>query len=239
MKEDNLLRVLIEAGVGSRRKLAAAIMKGRVTLNGSVVSDLRYPVDISKDAITLDDEAIGMAKKELVYLMINKPAGVLSTVRDERGRKTVADLIPEKYRHLRLYPAGRLDKDTTGLILLTNDGALTNRITHPRYGSEKEYFIQIDGLLKEDDINRLEQGIEIEGNKTSLAKVKKLDNTPPYNYSITIHEGRKRQVRRMFLALGYRTLALKRVRTGNLTLGNLKEGEVKELNNREVKLLSD
>jgi 23S rRNA pseudouridine2605 synthase len=237
-KED-LLRVLIEAGIGSRRKLAAAVMQGRVTVNGVVVTDLRHSVDISRDIIALDGEVVKTGKRQLVYLMLNKPAGVLSTVRDERGRKTVTDFIPGKYRHLRLYPAGRLDKDTTGLLILTNDGELTNRITHPRYGSEKEYHIHIDGELTTTDIVKLEKGIDIEGNKTSPAKVEKLDNTTPYNYSITIREGRKRQVRRMFLALGYRTLALKRVRIGNLTLGNLKEGEVKALSSREVKLLSD
>ena len=234
MKEDNLLGVLIEAGIGSRRSLAAAIMQGKVTVNGVIISDLRHPVDISGDIIALDGEVVKTGKKQLVYLMLNKPEGVLSTVRDERGRKTVTDFIPEKYRHLRLYPAGRLDKETTGLILLTNDGTLTDRITHPRYGNEKEYYIQIEGLLKEDDIKRLEQGIEIEGNKTSPARVKKLDGSPPYNYSITIQEGRKRQVRRMFLAIGYRTLALKRVRIGNLTLGDLKEGEVRELRKENV-----
>ncbi len=234
-----MLGVLIEAGIDSRRRLASAIMQGRVTVNGVTETDLRCPVDISGDIIALNGEVVETGKTQLVYLVLNKPAGVLSTVRDERGRKTVTDFIPEKYRHLRLYPAGRLDRDTTGILLLTNDGELTNRITHPRYGSEKEYHIHIDGELDTGDMRKLEKGIEIEGNTTSPAKVKKLDNTLPYNYGITIYEGRKHQVRRMFLALGYRPLALKRVRIGNLTLGNLKEGEVRELSNREVKRLSD
>ncbi|MFC1900198.1 pseudouridine synthase [Chloroflexota bacterium] len=232
--KENLLGVLIEAGIGSRRKLAAAIMQGKVTVNGTIATNLRHPVDSRKDTIAVNGKVIGIKQEQHVYLMLNKPEGVLSTVSDERGRKTVTDLIPEKYRDLRLYPAGRLDKDTKGLLLLTNDGEFTNRITHPRYENEKEYYIRIYGEVKVADIKKLEKGIEIDGSMTSPAVVKEIRDAPNYNYSITIHEGRKRQVRRMFLHLGYRPLALKRVRIGNLTLGNLKEGEVRELSRREV-----
>ncbi len=233
-EEDDLLGVLIEAGIGSRRKIAAAIMQGRVTVNGEVVSDLRYPVDRKKDRISIDGEEVVLKKEQPVYLVLNKPKGVLSTVKDERGRKTVLDFVPDKYRGLRLYPAGRLDKDTTGLLLLTNDGELTHRLTHPGFEHEKEYWIHINGVLKPEEIKKLEKGIKLEDGMTSSAKIKKLDDSKIFNYSITIHEGRKRQVCRMFSALGYRTLALKRVRIANLTLGDLREGEVREIAGGEV-----
>ena len=236
-EKENLLGALIEAGIGSRRRLAAAIIRGRVTVNNEVVSDLRFPVDGEKDHIKIDGQVVELKKARLVYLMLNKPKGVLSTVKDERGRKTVRDFVPDKYHGLRLYPAGRLDKDTTGLLLLTNDGELTHRLTHPGFENEKEYWIHINGVLRPQEIKKLEKGIELEDGMTSPAKVKKLDNAGPFNYSITIHEGRKRQVKRMFSALGYRTFTLKRVRIGKLTLGDLGEGEVRELTGAEVKLL--
>ncbi len=163
----------------------------------------------------------------------------MSTTRDERGRRTVLDIIPGKYRHLRLYPAGRLDKDSTGLLLLTNDGELTYRLTHPRFEHEKEYLLHIDSELRTSEKKKLERGIKLEDGLTSPAVVREVKSSPPFNYSITIHEGRKRQVHRMLMALGHRVLALKRIRMGNLTLGDLKEGAARELSAREVrKLLS-
>ena len=228
-QKDTLLGVLLKAGAGSRRKVAAAIMEGRVTVNGRVVDSLRFALDPEKDIIALDGKEIKTESERPVYLMLNKPAGMLSTVRDERGRMTVMDLVPEKYRKMRLYPAGRLDKDTTGLLLLTNDGELTHRLTHPSFENEKEYYVNIDGRLTDEDIRSLEEGVELEEGITSPAKVRELENELPYNYSIIIHEGRKRQVRRMFAALGYFTIALKRVRIGKLMLGDLKEGEVREI----------
>lgn len=238
-KNENLLGVLIDSGIASRRRLATAIMKGLVTVNGEVVSDLRYPVDSGQDTIFVDGKPVGRKQKKYVYIMLNKPEGVLSAIRDVRGRKTASDFIPHKYRHLRLYPAGRLDMDTTGLLLMTNDGELTYRLTHPSFENEKEYLVEVRGELKPEELKRLEGGIELDDGLTVPARVRKLKNSPPFNYSITIHEGRKRQVRRMFAALGYYHVpTLKRVRIGKLTLGDLKEGEVRELTKREVDLLS-
>jgi len=168
--------------------------------------------------------------------VLNKPSGIMSTTSDERGRRTVIDILPEKYRHLRLYPVGRLDKDSTGLLLLTNDGELTNRLTHPRFEQEKEYLVSISDKLKTEEERKLEQGIELEDGLTHPAAIKEVD-LPPFNYSITIHEGRKRQVRRMFESLGHPVLALKRIRLGSLNLGKLKEGEIRELSAKEVKTL--
>ncbi|MFC2021237.1 pseudouridine synthase [Chloroflexota bacterium] len=236
-KKENLLGILIEARIASRRKLAAAIMEGRVTVNGKMITNLRHPINAVKDSITLNGQAVVLKPKQYVYIMLNKPDGVFSTVSDERGRPTVIDYIPQKYRHLRLYPVGRLDKDTKGLLLLTNDGDLTYRLTHPGFENEKEYLMSINGELKPGELKKLEKGVRLEDGMTVPAKVKEVENSPPFNYSLTIHEGRKRQVRRMFEVLGYRVLALKRVRLGKLTLGNLKEGEVKELMGEEIKQL--
>lgn len=233
-KKGNLLGVLIEAGIASRRKLAAAIIEGRVTVNKKVVTNLRHPVG-SDDAITVDGKAIKLKPAKYIYIIMNKPYGVLSTASDERGRKTVIDLLPEKYRQMRLYPTGRLDIDSTGMLLLTNDGDLTFRLTHPSFENEKEYLVQVKDKLKPEEVRQLEKGIRLEDGMTAPAVVKEVKNSQPFNYSITIHEGRNRQVRRMFGVLGHPVLALKRIRLGSLTLGNLKEGETREIPNQKIK----
>ena len=231
-----LLKALAEAGIGSRRWLADAIKQGRVKVNGEVAEDFRQPVNTETDRISISGQPVDLKPRQLVYLMLNKPKGVVSTTSDERGRRTVLDILPEKYRHLRLYPVGRLDKDTTGLLLLTNDGEFTNRLTHPRFELEKEYLVSIADKLKPEEKRKLEQGVELDNGPTHPAIVKEIES-PPFNYSITIHEGRKRQVRRMFDSLGHPVLALKRVRLGSLKLGKLKEGELRELSGKEVKSL--
>ncbi|MFC1938299.1 pseudouridine synthase [Chloroflexota bacterium] len=239
MASEPLLKLLTGTGTGSRRWLADAIKHGRVTVNGEVVEDFRHPVNTKRDRISIDGRSVELEPKQAVYLMLNKPSNIMSTTHDERGRRTVLDIIPGKYRHLRLYPAGRLDKDSTGLLLLTNDGELTYRLTHPRFEHEKEYLLHIDGELRPVEKKKLERGIELEEGLTSPAVVREIKSSPPFNYSITIHEGRKRQVHRMLEALGYRVLALKRIRMGNLSLGDLKEAAIRELSAREVrKLLS-
>jgi 23S rRNA pseudouridine2605 synthase len=231
-----LLKLLTETGTGSRRKMADAIRNCRVTVNGQVAENFRLPVNIKTDHIQLDNKPVVLTAQKSVCLMINKPAGILSTTEDERGGRTVLDILPEKYRKLRLYPVGRLDKDTTGLLLLTNDGDLTNRLTHPRYEHEKEYLVHIAEKLTGANKQKLERGIELDDGTTAPAKIREV-STSPYNYSITIHEGRKRQIKRMFAHLGYRVLALKRIRIGNLVLGDLKEGVTLELTAREISRL--
>jgi len=242
MKEQpltTLLKALIDAGAGPRRRVADAIMRGSVCVNGNVVSDLRHMVNVDNDRITVDGRAADIMPKKYVYLMLNKPAGVLSTVHDERGRRTVIDILPAKYRRLGLHPVGRLDKDSTGLLLLTNDGDFTYRLTHPRFEKEKEYFVQVEGRMKADEMRILERGVELEDGMTHKAIVKSI-KSPPFNYSIVLHEGHKRQVRRMFAALGYRVTALKRVREGSVALGDLGEGESRELSAWEVgRLMSE
>lgn len=232
-----LLKALTESGVGSRRRIADAIKNGRVEVNGKPVENFRHPVNPETDRVSVNGKQVNLKPRHTVYLIINKPVGILTTTSDERGRRTVLDILPEKYRHLRLYPVGRLDKDSTGLLLLTNDGELTYRLTHPKFEHEKEYLIHIDGRLKPDEKTKLEKGVELEDGMTYPVVVKEVKSSPPFNYSITIHEGRKRQVRRMLANLGYSVMELRRIRMGNLHLGNLREGAIRELTPEEVRSL--
>jgi 23S rRNA pseudouridine2605 synthase len=233
-----LLKALAEARVGSRRWIADAIKNSRVEVNGETVEDFRHPVNPGTDRISVNGKPVDLKPRRTVYLMVNKPAGILTTTGDERGRSTVLDILPEKYRRLRLYPVGRLDKDSTGLLLLTNDGDITYRLTHPKFEHEKEYLIHIEGVLKPEEKRKLERGLKLEDGMTYPVVVKEVKSQPPFNYSITMHEGRKRQVRRMLANLGYRVIALKRIRMGNLILGNLREGAIRELNPAEIRSLA-
>jgi len=216
--------------------VADAIKNGRVKVNGERVEDFRHPINPETDRVTVNGKPVSLKPAGTVYLMVNKPAGIITTTSDERGRRTVVDILPEKYRRLRLYLVGRLDKDSTGLLLLTNNGELTYRMTHPKFEHEKEYLIQIDGVLKLEEKRKLERGLELEDGVTYPIIVREI-KSPPFNYSITTHEGRKRQLRRMLASLGYQVLALKRIRMGKLNLGNLKEGAVRELTEVEVRSL--
>ncbi len=238
MPEKSLLKALTEAGTGSRRRMADAIKQGRVKVNDTVAESFNHPVNVRKDRITIDGQQVNLTSEKTICLMLNKPPDVVSTVHDEKGRRTALDILPQKYRNLRLYPVGRLDKDTTGLLLLTNDGDLTYRLTHPKFENEKEYLVQIKGTLKNEEREALETGIRLEDGITSPAKIMEVESSPPFNYSITIHEGRKRQVRRMFEHLGHPVLALKRVRIGSLSLGDLKEGDVRLLSKNSIERLS-
>lgn len=236
MIETTLLKALTEGGIGSRRKVTEAIKSGKVTVNGVVAENFRQPIKLGIDRIVFEGRAVKLQAEPVVYLMLNKPKGLLSTTSDERGRRTVMDILPEKYRRLRLYPVGRLDLDSTGLLILTNDGSLTYELTHPRFEHEKEYLVQLDGVLQPGEKQSMERGVSLEDGVTAPSKIKEVTSTP-FNYSITIHEGKKRQIRRMFAHLGHRILALKRIRMGTLNLGILKEGEVRELTQREVNAL--
>ncbi|MEE8470951.1 MAG: pseudouridine synthase [Dehalococcoidia bacterium] len=238
MSSTPLIKVLTEGGIGSRRRLADAIKQGKVEINGRVVEDFRHPVSVETDRLSIDGQPVDLRPRKAVYLMLNKPRGVVSTTNDERGRRTVVDILPAKYRHLRLHLVGRLDKSSAGLLLLTNDGELTYRLTHPKFEHEKEYLVSIASRLRPGDKRRLQQGIELEDGLTHPAAVREV-KAHPFNYSVTIHEGRKRQVHRMFASLGHRVLALKRIRTGCLTLGDLREGDVRELSPQEVQALLD
>ncbi len=236
MASQPIIKLLTGSGAGSRRQMTAAIKRGAVVINGETVQSFNHPVDPATDVVTIDGKPVSLAVERAVYVMLNKPAGVISSTSDQRGGTTVIDILPEKYRRLRLYPVGRLDRDSTGLVLLTNDGDLTLRLTHPRYEQEKEYLVHTGQSLRPEDRQKLERGIDLDDGRTSPAAVKPV-REPPLTYSVTIHEGRKRQVRRMFAALGYRVLELKRIRIGSLKLGKLPEGHSRELTRREVEAL--
>jgi 23S rRNA pseudouridine2605 synthase len=236
MPVKSLLKALTEAGLGPRRGMAEVIKQGKVTVNGETAESFTRPINTESDRVTISGKKIRFKPDETICLMLNKPPGIVSTASDEKGRRTVLDIIPSRYKKHRLYPVGRLDIDTTGLLLLTNDGDLTYRLTHPKFEHEKEYLLQIRGKLNAKEKSMLERGIRLEDGLTYPARVKEV-SLPPFNYSITIHEGRKRQVRRMFERLRHPLIALKRVRVGHLRLGDLKEGEVRRLSSAETRML--
>jgi 23S rRNA pseudouridine2605 synthase len=229
-----LLKYLVEAGLGSRRQVVAAIKVGRVAVNGRQAESYTMPVYAQADRITFDGKPVSFHDRARIVLMLNKPLNLLTTTSDDRGRKTVLDILPAEYRGLGLYPVGRLDHDTTGLLLLTNDGNLTYRLTHPRFELGKEYLVHIEGSLTQQQREQLEKGVLLDDGMTAPAKVNEINYEPPYNYSITIHEGRTRQVRRMFAHLAYTVRALKRVRMGNLRLGELAEGSFRKLSAQDI-----
>ena len=232
-----LLKVLSQSGIGSRRQLAEAIRQGRVKVNGEVTEDFSHALEITTDCVTIDNQPVNIRPKKPVYLLLNKPAGVLSSTSDKRGRRTVIDILPDKYRQLGLHSVGRLDKNTTGLLLLTNDGELTYRLTHPKFEHEKEYLVLIEGILQPGEKRMLERGVTLADGVTHNAVVEEV-NMKRFNYKMIIHEGRKRQVRRMFEHFGHRVIALKRVRMGTIRLGNLAKGGVRELTKQEIQRLS-
>ena len=236
MPRQPLIKVLTGSGIGSRRQMTAVIKRGGVTINGRVAESYNEPVDPTEDTVSIDGRTVSTRPEPNLYLMLNKPGGIVSTTRGERGEKTVIDILPQEYRQVRVYPVGRLDKDSTGLVLLTNDGNLAYKLTHPRFEQEKEYLVRTDGILTPEEMTKLEKGIDLEDGKTSPAKVE-TSKQVPFNYSVTIHEGRKRQIRRMFAALGYKVLELRRVRFANLRLGTLPQGKVRNLTASELESL--
>ena len=228
-----LLKTLRNAGLGSRRDLAEVIKAGRVKVNDVVAENYNLPL-AAADNITMDNKPISPDKLQKIYLILNKPMGIISTTEDPHGRKTVLDLLPAEYNKYQLFPVGRLDEDTTGLVLLTNDGELAYRLTHPRFEVEKEYLVAVDGALNTTQVDQLQDGIELDDGVTAPAKLKPV-NLEPFNYRIIIHEGKKRIVRRMFAAVGHQVRMLKRVRIGKLKLENLKEGTYRRLTEAEVR----
>ena len=226
-----LAKFLAHAGVASRRAAEDIVRAGRVTVGGDVVTDPARDVDeLSQVAV---DGRILTGEEDRVVLMLHKPAGVVSTARDTHGRRTVLDLVPR--RGSRLYPVGRLDADTTGLILLTNDGELANGLTHPRFEVPKTYLARVSGgTVGEKALRALREGVDLDDGRTSPAKVRQVE---PGVLELTIHEGRKRQVRRMIEAIGRRVVDLRRVRFGPLTLGDLPPGRSRRLAPAEVERL--
>lgn len=211
------------------------IEEGRVSINGQPVTQLGVQVDEAKDDVRIDNKPIRPIT-ELVYVLLHKPVSYLVTCDDKFRRPTVLDLVA-KYRDI-VKPVGRLDLNSSGLLLLTNDGELAFRLTHPRYNIDKTYLVKCEGLLSDDEKARLEKGIELDDGLTAPAKVELLSRTENFSrFHITIHEGRKRQIRIMCLTIGHKVIALKRLQFGNLTLGALDEGKYRLLNPQEIATL--
>jgi 23S rRNA pseudouridine2605 synthase len=227
-----LAKHLAHAGVASRRAAETIIGAGRVTVDGETVTDPARDVT-GAEAIAVDGEALSARTPRRVVYALHKPAGVVSTAHDPQGRQTVVDLVPEA--RTRLYPVGRLDADTTGLILLTNDGDLANRLTHPRYEVPKTYRAKVSAPPVHDAALRtLREGVELDDGRTAAARVRRVR---PDVLEITIHEGRKRQVRRMCDAVGHPVIALRRIAFGPLRLDDLAPGAHRRLSGAEVERL--
>jgi len=228
---ERIQKVIASSGVTSRRKAEELIMSGRVSVNGKTISTLGVKVS-SKDKIEVDGVVISKSQK--VYYLLNKPRGVISSAQDEKGRKTVVDLIDTSAR---IYPVGRLDYDTTGVLLLTNDGEFSNILMHPCYEIDKVYMAKIRGIITGADIRTLKEGVSIDEKtfKASKVKLRKVDSkTNTSMVEIIIHEGYHHQVKKMFSSLGYEVLKLKRERVGIFTLAGLKSGAYRKLTPKEV-----
>lgn len=231
---ERLQKFIAESGYTSRRKAEELIKEGKVSVDGKIITELGTKVS-GKEEIIIDGELLKKEEKE--YFLLNKPRGVITAVSDDKNRKTVVDIIKSDKR---VYPVGRLDYDTTGVLLLTNDGEFSNILMHPNNRIDKVYMAKIRGIIKGDSINKLKSGVEIDGRKTRKCYVK-LRKTDPKNntsyVSIIIHEGRNHQVKKMFEAVGFEVLKLKRERVGIFTLDGLKSGEFRKLSPKEVSII--
>lgn len=232
---ERLQKVMAQAGIASRRKSEDLIVAGKVKVNGETVTELGTRVSRA-DRIEVD--GVQIVEEETVYHLLYKPRGIISTANDEKGRKTVVDFFPEIEE--RIYPVGRLDYDTSGIIIMTNDGEFAYLMTHPKFEIKKTYIAKTKGIPRRDDLKKLERGIELEDGMTAPARVKMISNDQKAKTAIveiTIHEGRNRQVRRMFDAIGCPVDGLKREAFGNLTTRGLNAGESRALTIHEVKQL--
>lgn len=231
---ERLQKFIANSGYTSRRKAEELIKEGKVIVNGETITNLGHKVD-SNDEVVIDGMRI--EKENKVYYLLNKPRGYVSSTSDDKGRKVVTDIINT---NLRIYPVGRLDYDTTGILILTNDGEFANLMMHPKNKIDKLYIAKIKGILFKNEIEKLSKGIEIDGIKTSKAriKVKKYDKkTNTSIVEVIIHEGRNHQVKKMFEAVGHEVLKLKREQIAFLTLDGLSSKEYRMLTSKEVKRL--
>lgn len=234
--EERLQKYMASCGIASRRKCEELILLGKVKVNGNVIEELGFKVNPLKDIVEYDGRVITKEEKK-VYIMLNKPEDVITSVKDEKDRKTVIDIVKVNER---IFPIGRLDYDSSGLILLTNDGELYNKIIHPRVELDKKYVAVVKGEVSLDDKEKFESGIDIGGYITAPAKLKMLEYSHRKDLStieVCIHEGKNRQIRKMCSAINHEVISLKRVSIGNVRLGQLKKGEYRYLNDEEMKYL--
>lgn len=238
MKQEviRLQKYMSKCGIASRRKSEDIILDGRVKVNEKIVTELGTKIDVYNDVVKVDDKVISEIDKK-IYIMLNKPEGYITTADDELGRKNVFDLIPELKKYS-LHTVGRLDKDTSGLLILTNDGDFTFKVTHPKHQIKKTYIAVVKGIPDNEKIRQFENGLLIDGYVTSAAElkiVKKMKNSSVLK--IIIHEGKKRQVRYMCEKIGHPVTKLKRVQIGNVKLDDLESGKWRHLSKREISSL--
>jgi len=231
--KERLQKYLARCGIASRRKSEEYITQGYVCVNGIRITQMGFSIDPELDKVTFKQKPVHPAK-EFIYLMLNKPPGSITTTDDPENRDTVMDLI--EGIDMRLFPVGRLDADSEGLLILTNDGALANRLTHPRYGVKRTYHVLVKGRMQESTVKRLEKGILLEDGITAPADVK-IDALlgPETKLTIRIAEGKKRQIRRMLEVVGHRVIRLVRIQYGPLYIGRLRSGEYRHLTAQEIK----
>ncbi|HZK25397.1 MAG TPA: pseudouridine synthase [Oscillospiraceae bacterium] len=230
-----LQKYLAMAGVASRRAGEQMIREGRVKVNGQTITEMGVTVDPAVDQVEVDNRLVKPVEKK-EYILLYKPIGYVTTLKDPYGRQTVQDLVKDV--GTRVFPVGRLDLDTSGLLLLTNDGELANRLTHPSFGVEKEYLARIHDLPDSEALTKLQKGVKLDDGYTAPAAVRLIKGgRPTSTLSLTIKEGRNRQVRRMLEAVNHPVVSLQRVRVGPLTLTGLKKGQWRRLNGAEVKAL--
>ena len=235
---ERLQKVMAEAGVASRRASEKLIATGHVQVNGQTVTTLGTKVT-AKDKIEVD--GVPLHREKQVYYLLNKPRGVISSAHDEKGRRTVVDILREDEIEERIYPVGRLDYDTTGLLLLTNDGALANKMMHPKFAVDKTYVAKVKGLISNDDLKQLRTGVKVDGRRTKPAKTRLKGTDREKKTSIvqlTIHEGHYHQVKRMLAAVGHPAIKLHRESYGFLNLQGVQPGDYRELRPEEVKRLN-
>ncbi|MBQ9715500.1 MAG: rRNA pseudouridine synthase [Clostridia bacterium] len=231
-----LNKYMADCGVDSRRNCDKIILEGRVRVNRKLVNELGFMVNEDNDTVTVDGRKIVLKSKN-VYIMLHKPKGYVTTVKDEKERKTVMELVDVKAR---VYPVGRLDYDTEGLLILTNDGDLTYKLTHPKYEVTKKYVARIEGEIEERDLEQLRRGVEVDGKKTAPAKAKLVEKYDDgCKVELTIHEGRNHQVKKMFEAIGKNVAFLKRTEMGEIRLGGLGRGKWRHLNDKEIAYLRE
>jgi len=230
---ERLQKILASAGVASRREAEELIRSGKVYVNGRRITEMGYQADAAKDTIVADGQRV--RTEPLRTIMLNKPRGVLTTMDDPEGRDTVAELVRDE--PVRLFPVGRLDRRSEGLLLMTNDGELAQLLTHPRYGVSKIYHLEVSRQVADEDLRKLERGVQLEDGPTLPTRVEALEQKMGFWYKMTISEGRNRQIRRMFAALGYYVMRLRRVQVGSLRIGDLKPGAKRQLTRMELERL--
>ena len=228
-------KFISECGVCSRRKAEEYIKSGLVRINGVVVDKLATDVDVTKDKVTISNQEISLTDAH-VYYMLNKPKGYICSMSDDRNRKSIVDLLEDIDR--RVFPVGRLDYDSEGLIFLTNDGELTYKLTHPKFGIEKKYIVKVVGSMKESELAVLRAGVVVNNVRYSKCKVKLLSfENNVSKLEVTLTEGKNREIRKMFDAIGKEVIFLKRTQMAGIKLGGLKRGEIRRLKENEVDYL--